>query len=201
MPTRANKESHWVAFLQRIAANDPAHLKIGQDNPDEFSTILKAGHEIFAGTRYGRRTSALYSCALPWAREHRGRRLVGILRGLLDRHERDPAPAIPRSAFGYRSPARVTTSAAATVTAMTVTTEGHTPTRLASGCEPPIAATYTAPCPAAGGRPPCPVPLPGAPSACRGEQRPAELTAAERVRRATKNPPTSPSAATPTAQK
>jgi hypothetical protein len=48
---------------------------------------------------------------------------------------------------------RVTTSAAATVTAVTTTTEDHAPTRLASGYEPLMAATYTALRPAAAADP------------------------------------------------
>ncbi len=64
-----------------------------------------------------------------------------------------PTCAIPRSAFGYRSPARVTTAAAATGHGCGPQDRGHAPTRLASGCEPPIAATYTAPSPAAAAGP------------------------------------------------
>ena len=110
-----------------------------------------------------------------WAREHRGRRpveicedsLIGTNVTLHPRYHAAPsAIALPPG----------TTSAAATVTAMTVTTEGHTPTRLASGCEPHRRHVHSA-LPGRR-RAPCPVPLPGAPSACRGEQRPAELTAA-----------------------
>lgn len=47
-------------------------------------------------------------------------------------------------AAGQRAAVRVTRSAAATVTAVTAATDGHAPIRLASGCEPPIAATYNA---------------------------------------------------------
>ena len=48
------------------------------------------------------------------------------------------------SAAGQRVAVRFTSSAAAVVTAVTTATEGHAPMRLARGCEPPIAATYTA---------------------------------------------------------
>ena len=48
------------------------------------------------------------------------------------------------SAAGQRVAVRFTSSAAATVTAVTTATEGHAPMRLARGCEPPIAARYTA---------------------------------------------------------
>jgi hypothetical protein len=45
----------------------------------------------------------------------------------------------PGTAVGWSLPVRVTTSAAATVTAVTTATEGHAPMRLARGCEPPVA--------------------------------------------------------------
>jgi len=58
--------------------------------------------------------------------------------GVLDRPERDNG-RIHRAA-GQRDTVRVTSSVAATVTAVTAMTDGHAPMRFASGCEPPIAA-------------------------------------------------------------
>jgi len=73
----------------------------------------------------------------------------------LQRHRRDPVRwatgvssrflgrrvAVSVTGRGQRATARVTSSEAATVTAVTATTDGHAPMRFASGCEPPIAAT------------------------------------------------------------
>lgn len=89
---------------------------------------------------------------------------------------------------------RVTTSAAATVTAVTATTDGHAPTRLASRCDPPIAVTHTALSPAAAAGP-------DTRYQSRAHQAPAAANSAppssrRPVRHAMKNPPGSPSTAT-----
>ena len=98
------------------------------------------------------------------------------------------------SAAGQRAVVRVTNSAAATVTAVTTATDGHAPMRLARGCEPPIAATYTALRLAAAAGP-------DARYQSRAHQAPAAANSApprsrRPVRRATRNPPARPRAAT-----
>ena len=96
-------------------------------------------------------------------------------------------------AAGQRAVVRVTNSAAARVTAVTTATDGHAPMRLARGCEPPIAATYTAlRLAAAAAR---------ARYQSRADQAPAAANSApprsrRPVRRATRIPPARPRAAT-----
>lgn len=98
------------------------------------------------------------------------------------------------SAAGPRAAVRVTDSAAATVTAVTTATDGHAPMRLARGCEPPIAARYTALRLAAAAGP-------EARYQSRAHQAPAAANSAppssrRPVCRATRNPPARPRAAT-----
>lgn len=81
-----------------------------------------------------------------------GRMTAGKLRRRLFA-DRTPDRRTPAQAATQRTAVRVTSSAAATVTAVTTATAGHPPMRLASGCEPPIAVTYTAFSPAAAAGP------------------------------------------------
>jgi len=99
-----------------------------------------------------------------------------------------------RPAAAQRAAGRVTSSAAATVTTVTAATDGHAPMRLASGCEPPIAARYSALSPAA-------APGPDVRYQSRAHQAPAAANSAppssrRPLQRATVNPPMSPTAAT-----
>ena len=108
--------------------------------------------------------------------------------------QRTPESWHCRPVAGHRTAVRVTSSAAAAVTAVTAATDGHAPMRLASGCEPPIAARYSALSPAA-------TPGPDVRYQSRAHQAPAAANSAppssrRPLQRATANPPTSPTAAT-----
>src|SRR5258708_6195977 len=97
-------------------------------------------------------------------------------------------------AAGQRATARVTSSAAATVTAVTARTDGQAPMRLASGCEPPIATAYSALSPTAATGP-------DARYQSRAHEAPAAANSAPArsrrpVQRPARNPPASPTAAT-----
>src|ERR1700761_9353085 len=101
-------------------------------------------------------------------------------------HFRETWPGISQ-----RAATRVTTSAAATVTAVTAATDGQVPMRFASGCEPPIAATYRTLSPAAAAGP-------DVRYQSRAHQAPTAANSAppssrRPVRCATTNPPASPS--------
>jgi hypothetical protein len=102
-------------------------------------------------------------------------------------------PRRPGHGFARRGSTRVTTSAVALVMAVTARTDGQAPIRLASGCEPPIAAAYRALSPAAATGP-------DVRYQSRAHQAPAAANSApprlrRPVRRATRNPPLSPIAA------
>src|SRR5690349_14684541 len=89
---------------------------------------------------------------------------------------------------------RVTSSAAATVTAVATATAGQAPTRLASGCDPPIAAAYSTLSPAAAAGPEDRY-------HSRAHQAPAAANSTPArsrrpLMRPARNPPPSPSAAT-----